>query len=232
MGLTWMHHILPYMDQASLYNQINIDASMNQPSNANVRGTVIDGYLCPSDAFNTTPYTRYAGPWARGNYGANLGKQLSGANARTPWNQLSATARGIMGRDVSGGIRDATDGSSLTVIVWEVRSGPTNQDVRGTWAMGRLGANLVSGCDEVGDCHGINDVTTNGEDIDECIATPAVGMPCHNGNDGQSAPRSMHEGGCHAIMGDGSVQFFSENIDFNIFRNLNSAAGGEVIGNF
>ncbi len=43
------------------------------------------------------------------------------------------------------------------------------------------------------------------------------------------APRSMHTGGVNAAMGDGSVQFISQNIDLVTWRGLGTRNGGEVV---
>jgi hypothetical protein len=43
------------------------------------------------------------------------------------------------------------------------------------------------------------------------------------------AARSRHAGGAHHLLGDGSVHFFSENIDFNLYQNLGSINGGETV---
>ncbi len=45
-------------------------------------------------------------------------------------------------------------------------------------------------------------------------------------------PFSLHVGGCHALMGDGTVRFISENINFLIVRNLAARAEGFVVGEF
>jgi hypothetical protein len=45
-------------------------------------------------------------------------------------------------------------------------------------------------------------------------------------------PFSYHEGGCHALMGDGTVRFISENLDKQTLRRLVSRADGEPIGEF
>ncbi len=43
---------------------------------------------------------------------------------------------------------------------------------------------------------------------------------------------SFHTGGAHALLGDGSVRFLSENLDYKILRGLVTINGGEVIGEF
>jgi prepilin-type N-terminal cleavage/methylation domain-containing protein len=45
-------------------------------------------------------------------------------------------------------------------------------------------------------------------------------------------PFSLHVGGLHALMGDGTVRFLSENTDRNTVRRLFGRADGEVIGDF
>ena len=45
-------------------------------------------------------------------------------------------------------------------------------------------------------------------------------------------PFSLHVGGCHALLGDGTVRFLSENIDYNAARKLFSRADGEVVSDF
>jgi len=41
--------------------------------------------------------------------------------------------------------------------------------------------------------------------------------------------KSMHPGGAHFVMGDGSVHFISESIDYRLYNELGSRAGGEPV---
>ncbi len=45
-------------------------------------------------------------------------------------------------------------------------------------------------------------------------------------------PRSFHTGGAHALFGDGTVRFLSNNIDVAVHRNLHSRNGGEPLSDF
>ena len=38
----------------------------------------------------------------------------------------------------------------------------------------------------------------------------------------------MHPGGANFAMGDGSVHFFPESIDYRLYNNLGTREGGEV----
>ena len=43
---------------------------------------------------------------------------------------------------------------------------------------------------------------------------------------------SFHVGGCHAVLGDGSVRFLSENIDSLVIKRLVGSQDGLVVGEF
>ena len=44
--------------------------------------------------------------------------------------------------------------------------------------------------------------------------------------------KSLHEGGCQFVLGDGSVRFISENIDRLTYARLGDQHDGGVIGEF
>jgi prepilin-type N-terminal cleavage/methylation domain-containing protein/prepilin-type processing-associated H-X9-DG protein len=45
-------------------------------------------------------------------------------------------------------------------------------------------------------------------------------------------PFSLHTGGCHALMCDGSVRFMSENVDLQVIRRVSDPTDGEPVGDF
>ena len=49
---------------------------------------------------------------------------------------------------------------------------------------------------------------------------------------GYFGPRRYHGGGANVLMGDGSVQFFTDEIDQTLQRNLHSINGAEVVSDF
>ncbi len=49
---------------------------------------------------------------------------------------------------------------------------------------------------------------------------------------GYFGPRSWHGEGANVLMGDGSVHFFTDEIDVTLQRNLHSINGSEVVGDF
>jgi prepilin-type N-terminal cleavage/methylation domain-containing protein len=223
LGLNWLAQLLPFVEQGTLYDRINLNVDWADANNAPYYTTVIKSFVCPSDP-NTG--VKWNNTWARGCYAGNLGKQN---NSTSHYVNVAGDRKGIFGFGQSANMAAVIDGLSNTVAVWEVRAGVA-ADPRGTWALGRHGASLVGGCDEVGDCHGINDNTTNGEDIYGCVASPR--MPCYASGEGQSTPRSAHPAGVNALLGDASTRFVSQTIDINVLRAVNSASGGETVGDW
>ncbi|HEX4143336.1 MAG TPA: DUF1559 domain-containing protein [Pirellulales bacterium] len=49
---------------------------------------------------------------------------------------------------------------------------------------------------------------------------------------GYFGPRSWHSGGANVLTGDGSVQFFTDEIDVSLQRSLHSINGGEVVSDY
>jgi prepilin-type N-terminal cleavage/methylation domain-containing protein len=65
--------------------------------------------------------------------------------------------------------------------------------------------------------------------------TPGSGTPCPwaiNNCGPNDEPFSLHAGGCHMVLGDGSVRFISETVDFNTVRRLMLPKDGEPLGDF
>ena len=243
----WVIHLLPYVEAAQLYNLYNpalplIKAGGTATDSNNQVVTVkLSAMLCPSDSFNDDLFIRSTMgdvPMGRGNYGGAQGREIVFTEVVRRWVGRPTNRVGCISHGRSAIIRDINDGTSNTVMLWELRAGPFPDDARGVWALGRGGASLVSGCDNVGDCAGINNNHNDGPDVHGCNGTNNaakkatavnLGLGCHGLGDGQATPSSQHSGGCHAAMADGAVRFVSQLLDFNIHRGLNSIAGSEVI---
>jgi prepilin-type processing-associated H-X9-DG protein len=61
---SWRTLILPYLEQRSLYQTIDLSKPWNDPANANARETAVSVFRCPVAAgpLNTTTYLAIAGP--------------------------------------------------------------------------------------------------------------------------------------------------------------------------
>jgi len=236
LGLTWTALILPFIEQNNLYTRIDFNQNWEHANNAPVWTTNVPVYMCPSDGNNTVPFNQSNLNWARGNYGANTGIGTSiGTNF---YRNQAGDQRGAMGFQQSASMAGIADGTSNTVLLWELRAGAAVGDARGTWGIPRCGANFITGCDNWGDCFGINSGNDGGDDVAGCVSQPAQGLGCWNGGDGQGGAKSRHPGGVHALLGDASVRFIGQTILFGNGgdsnsrgpgRQISTASGGEAI---
>ena len=161
IGPNWAIRTLPYCEQQSVYNLVDNSvfvtggsagkgpAQMAHPNNAAVRKAQLDVFRCPTDSYNATPMLMGAGAaateWARGNYAANAGNgpllnRADGIFGPTSGGWLEPKRRGVIGPNVAARLKELTDGTSNTMLLAEVRSGVTQLDQRGTWALGQAGA--------------------------------------------------------------------------------------------
>jgi prepilin-type N-terminal cleavage/methylation domain-containing protein/prepilin-type processing-associated H-X9-DG protein len=226
-GVSFLGLILPFMEQQNVADLYNPREGTIGDTNRAYRSTHIDSYVCPSD-LGATPnnkMNRYGGDWARASYGGNFGRELGGWRLfidEYHGRYLDSWRKGVFGNLGSARIGDIRDGTSNTVAIWEIRAGTYPDDPRGCWALPR-GIN-VGGCTH-GDCHGINYLISNPDDLHQCHADREAKMPCWSGGDGQHGPKSLHPGGCNAGMADGSVQFMPETLTDAMIRSLNSISG-------
>src|SRR5436853_4867673 len=56
-GWGWAAHILPYLEQTDLYNQITFGKDIADPANAVVRQTRLPIFICPSDTYSPPTFT-------------------------------------------------------------------------------------------------------------------------------------------------------------------------------
>ncbi|NUQ62619.1 MAG: DUF1559 domain-containing protein [Pirellulales bacterium] len=124
-GFAWRALILPQIEQAPIYDQIDFKEHIYRGGCAGpiprkwdtAAQTVISAFICPSD--DTRP--RNESPWAGTNYAAVAGVDANHNN--TAANRLTVlTYRSASGR-VSNKISDIVDGTSNTLMSMEVFRG-------------------------------------------------------------------------------------------------------------
>ena len=236
---TWVSLILPYIDQAPLYNQI--DFSLPAWGQPHVTGPDISALMCPSDAGVERTNTRNM---VTTNYVACEGYHW--------WSDPAAPHRGVFTHHIESSIKDITDGTSNTVAVAEVTRGsftllPGGGGNRnGGPSRPRVGNEAVfrsAFCAAT-----FTDAVTQGRDQQGNLYTHPDGSAIagwfqgggphhyapifmnHGGiNNHWSGSNSRHVGGHHVTLADGSVQFVSENIDWLMWRAMNSVQGNEQV---
>jgi len=246
----WQVRILPFADQAPLYNEMDFSAG-GATGTAGVDKLLSNGkYLrqmevpyskCPSDASPSPD-----GNWAQSSYGGSLGSQRTdSANGAcqpyitagvhyhnpngSPGHGNTHEKRyiaGIFGRVLSErvAIQDITDGTTNTIIVGEIL--PACNDHTGGWWHFNGMANA----------HASTSVPINL--MDTCTSPYQALNPrfpaCTAKNNWNLSWgfRSAHVGGAQFLLCDGSVRFVSENIDYNTYQNIGTRNDGKVIGDF
>jgi prepilin-type N-terminal cleavage/methylation domain-containing protein len=256
---SWITMILPYMDQAPLYNAINFSAplwpQMLPGSTTNrIASQILPAFICPSDEsygagnIHQVAWTNYAG--AEGyDWHTRPGNRLNGVF------QMVEQIR----------IKDVTDGTSNTVFVGEVtargyQSGPIRTANTGTKRVGNAGVfrasllathsngdiNVGPVLDPEGGLRGGNPANPlwwrQNPHAFHPIYIAAYGWNCN-----WPGPSSAHVGGGFFLLGDGSVRFVSSNVSMGnwpdgtnltspqsggIWMNIHSYMGTETVGEF
>jgi hypothetical protein len=235
--------LLPYFDQAPLFNTLNHSAAMGRwtnggsrtlagggptAANATATSTKLAALLCPSDSG-----TAFVGGFG-GTYGCETGvisyKSTYGFSASgqpsTLWSALGQTTRTLFGAESNSNIRDITDGTSNTVAIAETTLN-VYDGVTGSWACSQHVGN------------GVDFANLNGQrkinDWDCCGWGPGTPWSVKNpaGTLGEwGSVGSLHTGGMHVLMGDGAIRFVSENLDSTTRQRLGYIADGNTVGEF
>ena len=222
--LGWIPRILPFLDQAVIYNQINweMEHGVSAAPNSNLRKEKLTVMRCPSDS-SRQPDGNY-GPT---NYMACRGNSVSSGNNSTgSMFSLNSLVR----------IRDIEDGTSNTMMVSETfASAPMCSELPVSNACSTTCATVYNS-NTTGAQQGYSWMWAQQYHAHYycTVVTPNPPTPdCGAGSNSGSAlvaARSKHVGGVHVLLGDGSVRFASANIDLNIWRNLGDNADGNVLG--
>jgi len=221
--LGWGTMILPYLDQAPLYNSIGTNNGFTSPEGpwelalnsaatpvpyieTTLARTPLPAYLCPSDTMGGT--NSKLNNYGTSNYVACVGEFFDVSQA--------TTYRGAFQTNTRVRLRDFTDGTSNTILCGERR-------IYGT----QIGSIWIGALKD-----GTNGSNSVGRRVSAVTAPTNTGAGYRiNGTD-YAAFSSMHTGGAHFLMGDGTVRFVSENLNMNTFRLLGGIADGQVIGEF
>ena len=223
-GFGWMASILPYAEQAAIYNQLNYNAGsfmdIKQPAQKQALMTIVPEYRCPADG--TPEFNANRGGWPTSNYSGNAGHlpfpRLAAGGVTDFWpGQIPSphdnpTRSGIFGPNSKIGIASITDGTSNTILVGE----------RGLTSQAGIWPGITSATHE-------NDALTD---------TSHLSRP----NAGLTSYSSQHTDGLHILLCDGSVRWIMDGIDSQptenpmpprgVYQKLGCRNDNQVIGEF
>jgi prepilin-type N-terminal cleavage/methylation domain-containing protein/prepilin-type processing-associated H-X9-DG protein len=244
-GQSWWIGVLPYIDQAPLFNGFNSNIpDSGYTANATyLSGKGFGARLCPSSPMAEYEFTPHNG----GSLAVSHYTGISGAfpDPGTP----SRTALWANGQYGNGGvlyfrsrtrIGDLTDGTTNVMVVaeqsdWCTETATGQKRIAiASWPhsmwMGSPGGdrqfNTVTvryrpGYKQAEGGHNFYGCGTGGLQTGVC------------GNSGTNNPiQSAHTGGVHVLLCDGSVRFVSENLDMTTWLRLATRDDGNTLGDF
>jgi prepilin-type N-terminal cleavage/methylation domain-containing protein/prepilin-type processing-associated H-X9-DG protein len=237
---TWLPYIGPFIEEQAWYDGFDFKVCLSHTNNYQSRITKISKFVCPSgDGFGLVDFTDpQASQWARvrTNYVVNWGNtgfgQLTIASTPpVPFGGAPFTFRkGVP-------LKELTDGTAHTLCVSEVLAPVVSNKYDGPIGETSLNEGGQS-FDSISTPNStVPDLAfracpgTLGDGGTLCARDPASASyptPTSGGNAQHYSARSRHTGGVNAAMCDGSVHFFSDEIDLTVWRSLSTAKGGEV----
>ena len=238
--LTWAGKLFPYMEETGLYNSFNFKLGIRDPANKPFAEQIVPTYVCPSDPQSSEPllanrngivanpescsglwYVASSGPTAPDycvvgpdntpsptnfncqgcNYGTASGSFCQAYKNKGPF------FAGMIGRDPrETKLAEVRDGLSKTFLIGETIPGHS----------------VYNGLH----CQN-NPVYTTHWPPNQMVTDDG-----QSGADGTGRPamsfKSLHPGGLQMAMGDGSVIFIEELIDYQLWSELGTKAGGET----
>ena len=238
----WTVLILPFLDQANIYNLFNFEAqfrctsttSVSSSANNNAVNENVDAYHCPSFVAADHRHTNY--------FGVMGGDEDQASCISATRHGRAFWSNGLLYVNSRTRMRDVIDGSSNTFLVGETKyqlgPGGRSDGARMYWASTLWGDNdySVPGVLAAATDVKINEYEGDGNSGDTAFGPASASTyGTVNGNNAQYCLMgrtfgSMHEGGCHFLLADGSVHFASENIDMDIYQNLAIRNDRNVIG--
>lgn len=216
--------ILPYIDQAPLYNQMNwrigydYDNTAGDPVHAAAIKTVLAVYMCPSST--TASFSTYGGSMTQ------AVAQYVGIAGTTP--NTRATS-GSFFKNSRVSIARMTDGTSNTLMVGEysgLAKGPSGVPQTATGAVAVSEASVWYGVqDEPGGNYAGGAYRT-------VLYAPNIAYGTYATSESNQSLKSQHVGGIHGLMADGAVRFISDNVNLATLFALSDIADGAVVGEF
>ncbi|MEX0791666.1 MAG: DUF1559 domain-containing protein [Pirellulaceae bacterium] len=256
---TWIHSILPELEQNALYELSNPDFAANDTENSSNRSLLVNELSvlkCPSDPestdatatenVSTTNYSAAEG-WrstVEGQQWARTEENANGApNHARPGAFLGSTKRldlgGIFKPNTSTKIASVRDGMSNTIMVAETTStgysgGDWNRTNSGEMSFVESGAprSALAGAYVIGDPGVGDEHTPGGGFCPSGSCTTTLYAPTYVTV--QAINTELHGASTphnvmQAVMGDGSVKSFALTLDNNVWIQLNAANDGTVI---
>jgi prepilin-type N-terminal cleavage/methylation domain-containing protein/prepilin-type processing-associated H-X9-DG protein len=205
--------LLPFYEQAALYNAFNSNVHYFSPPNTTINATGIATLWCPSDGSVSQPSTegggadgsvQYSTVMYHNSYFGNAGTWFSPGRYQDPncagFSTYYAQANGVFYFYSKTTIASITDGTSNTMSLSECAFGRLSQADQVCWhwwPSGNYSDSMFSTMYPINPFNKVN---------------PGDGNPGINADLQTSTPSSFHPGGANFAFCDGSVRFIKDSI--------------------
>jgi len=232
-GWGWGAFILPYLEQSTLYDDIDFGTGHYAAAGAReAAGQHIDVFVCPSDPHGGE-WTECCTGWSNGPKSTDdlRASNMAGVGDSrdiycSSYRAVRTDGNGMLFNLTGVRFRDVLDGTSTTLFVGEITGG--------------LGAHPTEGTAYLSVSWYVWDVQDTAQGVNGPGSVPGGRDDKIDPIDGDGGNRhdelfdevgfsSFHPGGAHFLRVDGSVHFLSENIDQHVLESLVTRAGGEVV---
>lgn len=221
--------LLPYLEESQLYKQMDFNKGTLAAENLTARRTVVTAYLCPEYTDELSPTSSALNAGAQG--GLTLYQGVGGvidatvtdleptSYGRLPKNGLFIIQRPLANHLRGIPFKKVTDGLSKTLAIGEFTHRNKGDQFPGNircWIAGQLAGNNASGASY--STKAISNFTIN-EIVERIEGT----------NEFNHLPfASLHMGGAHFTMGDGSTHFVNESVDLTVLKAQATRGNGET----
>ena len=219
----WLIHLLPHLEQANAYREIDRNVSVYDPANAPVRKLTMPRFMCPSDDVlfkngqKTHSFSSYAG----------LHHHIEAP--------IDTSNSGLFFLNTHIRYDDVTDGSAQTIYFGE-KLVDVQRDLG--WMSGTSATLRNTGQPP----NRTANVNSAGGPAEPQVDAPGVaqsedGKPADAATDGQPFDPALYVGGfgsshptgANFAFGDGDIRFIGDSIDAAIFQQLGHRTDGALL---
>jgi prepilin-type N-terminal cleavage/methylation domain-containing protein/prepilin-type processing-associated H-X9-DG protein len=225
-------YLLPFLEQQTLYNLYDWNASWNDPQNQTAVNTQLNVWQCPSAERNRVedgshptvsppPQPPYPGTAACGDYAGMYSVHAGLVTARVidaPRGSQDELGNyeGIFTIDHATGLAAIPDGTHSTILIAECAGRPQ------LWHRGkRVPDLLLSG----GPWASRNVLWARGATADGSAFFGSCAINCTNDRE----VYGFHPGGANVLFADGHTKFVKDTINIRVFVRLVTRDGGEIV---
>ena len=243
-GFGWRMFILPFLEETAIYGQVDLECAgagdMDYGCNARtLSGVAPSVFICPSSSMKRfSRHKQTKADTALADYGG-----IAGADDQDPKGRYLGVGRGgnthafngILFANSKVSIGHVLDGTTNTIMVGEQSDWSFNRiggqiDCRSSGIHGAWIGTFIVDQQDMGDwaSNRVFNTITIGRPlgtrfclfIGDFSGTPWYTGGRVTGGDNRTPIVSAHPGGAHLLFADGSVHFFSETIQFDLFQRL------------